>query len=675
MTVFNSIGVLGAGTMGVSIAARIAAEGRSVVLVDTKPEFIDRALVEIRRMLDSDEMRSKRSYPESTDEILSRIVGTCDATPLRELQFVAECINEDIDAKHAALKYLGELCRDTCVFGTSVTSVTVSELSHDLPCADRIVGFHLFSHANRLPFVELAASEKTSRRALIAAKRIAEVMGAVAAECHDQAGYMVKRMRSALFAESVRVLNEGKANISTIDAAISKAFGITGPFAEMNDVGIQTAEFAAKGLSGNLPDLYIPPERLRAQSLSGEKWNILGDIDSEKQSSLEDRFIGLMLSVSTALLDEECATAEDINWATKFGLGFSEGIFDIFNRLGFDRAKQLVQEFASSRNTAVPESLNSFSSKTGFWPLSYVKTEIEEDTAWVTVCRPDTKNALDETLTAQFDTVVKRLEKNEQIRTVVFSGMGETLLSGPPKQFFLDKLAKNDVAGIIALLNKIHVLFSRVADSKKLTIARPRGLTSEAGYEFALSCKYLIAYPRSTFVFLETGIGIHPAMGATQRLPRKVGKSIGKYLIMTGDMLVAEAAERLGVADAILDDDDALAVLTKNLQAGESLSDDEIGPSEEELQIIALFNGNQCAATLKREFSADNSTAQKVGNALASKAPCALSLVNKLIDDGLGMELSKALKVELAAFGLVLGTKDAVTGLSSDGNTVTFIGE
>jgi enoyl-CoA hydratase/3-hydroxyacyl-CoA dehydrogenase len=675
MTVFNSIGVLGAGTMGSNIAARIAVEGRRVILVDTKPEFIERALVKIRKLLDTKGAIFGRHYIEDTDDIMKRIRGTCDAGPLREVPFVVECISENIEAKHDTLRYLGELCDKTCVFGTSVTSTTVTELASDLPCFDRVVGFHFFSHPNRQPLVELAVSEAASKTAVHVADRAARAMGAVTVRCRDEAGYIIKRMRAAFFSEALRLLNEGRANIPTIDAAAEEALGVMGPFAAMNTEGIQIAEFATRGVLGKLPDLYIPSERLKAQAASKEPWNTKGDVDIDKKAAIRERFVGLMLLVSTSIVEAEIADAEDVNWAMWCGLGYMEGPFDAFNRLGFDRVLTLVGETAASRNAAVPEALRTFSSKTGLWPLSHVQTEVEGDVAWVTVRRPDTRNALDAELVSQLDTAVKKLEKNDQVKTVVFSGMGDTLLSGPPRSFFIEKLENNDQDGILSHYKKIHALFSRVADLPKITIARPRGAIMEGGFEFCLACRYLIASPRSIFAFPETGLGIHPAMGATQRLPRKAGKSIGKYLIMTGDVITAEAAERLGVADAVVDDDDAVPMLTLNLTGNESLSDDEAGPSQEELDAIQMFGPNRCAKTLKGEPLNGGPVENRVVKTLTEKASCALSLVNKLIDDGLSLDTAKALAFELSAFKLILGTKDALLGLKSTGAAPKFTGE
>ncbi len=551
----------------------------------------------------------------------------------------------------------------------------MTELFGDLPCADRVVGFHFFVRPNSVPLVELAVPEAASERAVHAADRAARAMGAVTVRCHDEPGYIVKRVQAAFFSEALRLLNENKANIPTIDAGATEAFGVTGPFAAMNEEGIQVAEFATRGALGSLPDLYVPSERLKAQAASRELWNTSGDVDPEKKAAIRDQFLGLLLLVGTSIVDEEIAEAEDVNWAVRCGLGYAEGPFDIFNRLGYDRALTIAGAVAASRNIAVPETLRAFSSKTGLWSLSSVQTDIEGETAWVTIRRPDTRNALDEELVSQLDSAVKKLEKNDLVKTVIFTGMGGTLVSGPPRSFLVDRLKEGDPEGILSHYKRILGLFSRISELPKITIARARGAVMDGGFEFCLACRFLIASPRSIFSFPEAGIGILPAMGGTQRLPRKAGKSIGKYLIMTGEVLTAEAAERLGVADAVVDDDDAVPMLTVNLSGSESLLSDESGPSDEELVAIQMFGPARCLKTLKGERESDDPVETRVISALADKAPCAVTLINKLIDDGLGLETTKALAFELSAFKLILGTKDALVGLQSTDGAPKFKGE
>ena len=675
MTVISSIGVLGAGVIGSGIAARIAAQGFHVVLVDTKPEFLERSINQIKEHLDSRDTDSRNHYPETTRDILNRINATTDASCFKELPLIVECIPEDTEAKQDALRWLNDMCSRETIFATSVSSATVSALTEGANFADRVVGIHFFLPAWQNPLVELVLPPQVSKRAVRLARQTTRIINGVTIESQDTPGFVVKRQRAAYFSEAVRMLNEG-ANVPTIDAAAKQAFGVqAGPFAAMNDAGIAIAEFASMGLTGKLPDIYIAPERLRAQAASKEDWNLEGDVDETQKDALAEQFAGLAVLVGAASFDEKIASAEDINWAAKYGLGFADGPFDIFNAKGAETSISLAESFATKRATAMPTSLSGFSSKTGDWSLNHVELTVDNEIATITIKRPDTCNALDEQLVGQIETALKKAEKSESASFIIFSGVDNMLVSSPPRSYYVEQLQGNKTDDIISLHKRIHSLFTKIADAKKTTIAMARGCTFGAGLEMGLSCRYLVAGPRAFFSFPETGLGVHPAFGGTQRLPRKVGKAIGKYVILTGEVFTAEAAERLGIVDAILEDDEAIALLIGNLKGSESLSDDEAVPSDEELKAIALFNGVNCALTLKGTTEKTDDASTRVMSTLATKAPVAITLTNKLIDDGLGLEIQKALGFELSAFGLILGTKDALTGLKAESDTPVFKGE
>jgi enoyl-CoA hydratase/carnithine racemase len=342
-----------------------------------------------------------------------------------------------------------------------------------------------------------------------------------------------------------------------------------------------------------------------------------------------------------------------------------------------EQALAMASRMAASYQVPVPGNLMALAEKgISRWSLERVAVDVQGEVATLTLRHPETMNALDAELVSQLESAFKAAEKNDAVKMIVITGMGKTLASGPAPEFLVEKIEADDIDGIIGHYKRIHALFAKIADSKKITIARARGLAASGGVELGLACKYLVASSRSFFAFPETGNGIHPGLGATQRLPRKVGKSIGKYVIMTGEVLTAQAAERLGIVDAIIDDDDAIGLLFNNLGESESLSDDGAAPSEDELAAISLFNPANCAATLAGNIVNRNKTAGRIKAALAKKAPAALTLVNKLIDDGLGLEISKAMDFEMSALSLILGTEDALRGLQATGRTEPrFTGE
>ena len=675
MTVISSIGVLGAGVIGSSIATRIAAQGFNVVLVDTKPEFLERSLSQIQEHLDSRESDSHHHYPEASEDILKRINATTDSSCFKDLPIIIECIPEDAEAKHDALRWLSDICNKEAIFATSISSCTVTSLTEELNFSDRVVGMHFFLPPWKNPLVEVVCPPKASKRAVRLALQVTRILSGVTIESQDVPGFAVKRQRAAYFSEAVRMLNEG-ANVPTIDAAAKAAFGVEqGPFEAMNNAGIAIAEFASMGLAGKLPDIYVAPERLRAQAASKEDWHLDGEVDATLCQNLSKQFKGLAILVGAAAFDEKVASPEDINWAARYGLGFTKGPFELFNELGADAAVALVESVATKRATAMPAGLASFNSKTGDWPLNNVELSIDNEIASITIKRPDTGNALDEQLAGQIETALKRAERSESVKAILISGTDNLLVSSPPRAFYVEHLEKGDVDSIVALHKRIHTLFTKIAEAKKPTIAMARGCTFGAGLELGLSCRYLVAGPRAFFSFPETGLGIHPAFGGTQRLPRKVGKAIGKYAIFAGDVFTADAAERLGIVDAILEDDEAISLLLGSLGGSESLSDDEAVPTDDELKAIALFNGTNCPETLRGKTAKRDAESKRVMKVLATKAPVAITLTNKLIDDGLGLDPQKALNFELSAFSLILGTKDALLGMKTEAGVPDFKGE
>lgn len=678
MTVLENIGVLGAGVTGDGVAERLAVEGYRVVLVDIKPEFIERALANIEKRLQERESVQSTFFPEEVPSIVHRIHGTTDSNALTELPVIVECIPEDREIKHDTLRRLSQICRKDAVFATSITSCTVSELSEGLAFADRLVGMHFFSHPATNRLIELVGTEESSPRSKRILEQVANMMGGIPIWSADSAGFIVKRLTAALYAEAVRILNEGVANIATIEAATRKTFSVeAGPFSRMNREGLAESGRVFEGLTGQLPGLYAYPERLRAQAASGESWVLEGEVEAAKIETVGERLLGLAALVGTAIVEEGVASPVDVDLGARYGLGWMCGPLELIHSLGRDRAISLAQALAEARGVDLPQLLIHRSEKNGEKrPYDQVELTVHEEIANIVIKRPAMGNALDEHLVSQIEGALNKAEKNEAVKIIVFSGVGGRLDAGPTREFLLENLRQSDIDTVLALYKKIQGLFTRIASSKKVTIARMRGFTSGGGIELGLACKYIVASSRACFSFPETGRGTLPGLGGTQRLPRKVGKSIGKYVIMTGDVLTAEAAERLGIVDAVLDDDDAISLLVSNLGNSESLSDSEAVPLDEELEAIALFNPTNCSATLAGQAEAKTPTAERILETLAHKAPAALTLVNKLIDDGLSLEISKALHFELSALGLILGTKDALTGIGSNGDAPpVFSGE
>jgi len=630
--------------MGAGIAGRAASEGLDVTLVDTKPEFLDRALDRIREGLNGSNPQ-RFGFPEDPEAVLERVHVTTDPAHLSGVKLVIEAVPEDLRIKREALAHASKLCAKQTVFATSIHTASLDRLTERLSGPDRFVGMHFFYHPLRNPLVEVVPSSKTSPATLRRAKNIARMMGGVVIESADQPGFVVKRLFAGQLIEAVQCLGEENANPATVNLAARKALGLgKGPFEMMNERGLGIARQVTEGLEplGNV--MYALPERLRAMEAAGELWNLEDPVVPELVDQLVARFWGLAALIGGAIVDEGIARIEDVDRGARLALGWKEGPFELMNRLGVGEAAELVKAIAELHELDLPAVIAKQTKRTEPFELSFVDLDIADNVATVTINRPDPTTARSDAVVEQIDSIVSRIEKDSSISTVVFTSQGTVLSFGPSPSGLVDEMSAGAIDDVVRRYRKAGALLDRIGGLDRTTVLRTRGITVGGGAELGLACDAIIAGPRSIFAFPESGWGIHSGLGATQRLPRKVGKSIGKYLLLTGEVLTASAAARFGLVDAVGEDEDSLDSLVEDISADRSaagLSADAEPPRGEEIAAISLFDARHCRLTLDGELDSDDPIMDRVRAALDSKAPAAKILIDKLVEDGLGYDLRK----------------------------------
>jgi enoyl-CoA hydratase/3-hydroxyacyl-CoA dehydrogenase len=667
MTTLKRVGIVGAGAVGSGIAQKIAGEGFDVVLIDTKPEYLEQALNDLRKQLTASETRAYAMHNDA-ETILSRIHVSTDPQNLEDVQIVFEAVPEDRSTKINTFKNIAQVCKKNTVLATSASSWPVEEVFKAVSHPKRCLGIHFFDHPAERAVAEVVKTPKTSDDVFERALSILRMLGISTIISKESPGYIVKRQQAAFLSEAVRLSSKRETNLVTIDAAARDAFGLSlGPFAMMNKRGIEIARHMSRGLTQQLGNLYTQPERLKAQEISGDTWPLDGEIDNKKKREIADRFRGLAILVGTAIASEGAAQPEDIDLGARLGLGWKKGPFELANDIGVAKATKLAATIVQTEDVDMPPMLRDQHGGDTLWPLKYVSCKISGEIATISINRPDVMNALSEVVITQIDQILDKIEADNAINVVVFNGSGKVLSSGLDPSFIVEKIKQNKVEDILAVHRLAGQVLARISMLPQTTIARADGLSMSAGIELGLACDLILAGPRATFVFPETGWGIHCGFGATQRLPRKVGKAIGKYILTTGEALDANSAFRLGIVDAVTDSEETIDTIIADLATGESLSAEDAIPTQEELATISLFNASHSSATLEGSPPKDNPAAERIGNILKEKAPVALKLVDKLIDDGLGLDLQKALSWELSSLELILQTKDALIGLESIG--------
>ena len=231
------IGVAGAGTMGAGIAQAAAASEHPVILFDVSKSALDTSLTRIEESVNRRYERQQISN-EQRRSLLSRLEMTSSLEKLSECSLVIEAIFEDLQTKRELLKRLEEVVRADCTLGTNTSSLSVTSISSVLQIRDRFLGTHFFNPAAIMPLVELVRTDATSERALANARETIEGWGKLTITLPDTPGFIVNRVARPFYLEALKMLEEGVADIATIDWAMRECKGFKmGPFELMDLIG------------------------------------------------------------------------------------------------------------------------------------------------------------------------------------------------------------------------------------------------------------------------------------------------------------------------------------------------------------------------------------------------------------------------------------------------------
>lgn len=187
--------------------------------------------------------------------------------------------------------------------------------------------------------------------------------------------------------------------------------------------------------------------------------------------------------------------------------------------------------------------------------------EIENKIALVTINREIKLNALNaETLDELFD-CFSSIKTNENVNVVIITGSGEkSFVAGAD----INELHRQTLLTGKSFSEKGQQVFNLIENLGKPVIAAVNGFALGGGCELALSCHIRLASTNAKFGQPEVNLGIIPGYGGTQRLTRIVGSGIALELIMTGDMITADEAHRIGLVNKVIVPSDLLAE-AKNL--------------------------------------------------------------------------------------------------------------
>ncbi|HEY0994351.1 MAG TPA: enoyl-CoA hydratase-related protein [Gemmatimonadaceae bacterium] len=243
----------------------------------------------------------------------------------------------------------------------------------------------------------------------------------------------------------------------------------------------------------------------------------------------------------------------------------------------------------------------------------FLTFDVADRIATITVNRPDKLNALNDGTIAELGMAIDEARARDDVGGVILTGAGRAFVAGAD----IAELSSQSPADAKARALRGQAIFRRFESSPKPTVAAVNGFALGGGCELAMSCHIRLASEHAKFGQPEVKLGIVPGYGGTQRLPRLVGKGRALQLLVTGDMIDAAEAHRIGLVNAV-------------------------HPAAELLE-----------------------AARKLLTTVLAQGPLAVALCLDAVDRGLEMPLEHALTLEASYFGLCAASNDMREGMQA----------
>jgi enoyl-CoA hydratase/3-hydroxyacyl-CoA dehydrogenase len=670
MSAINKIGVIGAGNMGSGIAQKIIQEGIAVVMVDTQEAFVQKGVSTIKKML-AQGVERKIFTERQVEEILGRLTATTDMNQVADADLVIEAVFEDKAVKTEVFKKLDAVCQPKTILATNTSSYYVKDFVKAISRPDRFVGYHYFYHPAKNRLLEIIPHEGTSAETMEKAVLAAKLHAKTAIVVKDAPGFAVNRFFVPFLNEAVRLLEEGVADIATIEEAAKRGFKIgMGPFELMNVTGVPIALHAATTLGNALGPFYAPAAMLKAQVDKKENWSLDGKVDESRLQPVIDRLYGVCLGVAAALVDEGVASIEDTDRGAKIGLRWIQGPFEIMNQIGIGTTCDLVEAIAARYpDFKTPRLLIQQKDKAVPFAFRFVDLEVKDSVAYITINRPEAMNALNETTVQQLEARFAEAQADHGAKAIVLQGAGKAFVAGADIRYFVKNIKADRIDDIAAFTRRGHELLLKIETSSKPTIALLDGLSLGGGSELALACQAIVATPAGSLGFPETGIGIYPGLGGMLRLAKQVGPDLAKYYVFTGDPISAAKAKELGLVACLVNPAEVDQAIRDLVSRGvpDKNRTRELPAAEQALARLCAGDNAQRLLSGQTPQDADAGLAAKTAKKISYKAPLALKMANEIIDQQLGQPIAAAVEIELARLNEIFATADALEGLTSLG--------
>jgi len=255
----ETIGVIGAGVMGVGLAQALAQNGLRTLLIDISDFILESALGQIRNGLRFARLLQK-NLGATPEEILGRIQVSTDYAALREADFVIENVTEKVGVKTEVYRRLDTVCPPRCVFAANTSAIPITRIAAMTSRPAQVIGMHFMNPVPMKIAVEVIRGYHTSDQTIATATRLLALMGKKPILVGDSPGFVSNRVLMLTINEAIFLVQEKVATPEAVDEIFKNCFEHKmGPLETADLIGLDTILFSIEVLCDEFKDSKFRP--------------------------------------------------------------------------------------------------------------------------------------------------------------------------------------------------------------------------------------------------------------------------------------------------------------------------------------------------------------------------------------------------------------------------------
>lgn len=367
------VSVIGSGTMGSGIAQVAATSGCQVKLFDLNNEALIKSKISLEKVLDRLIEKQKIDAAEK-NRIQNNISYVNTLNDLSDSDLVIEAIVENLEVKRKVFSELETLVSENTILASNTSSLSITSIAASCQKPERVIGIHFFNPAPLMELVEVVPAIQTSEEVLNKTVQTISDWKKVVAVAKDTPGFIVNRVARPFYSESLRILEEGFADMATIDWSLKEIGGFKmGPFELMDFIGhdvnyvVTETVFTAFYFDPRYKPSLTQKRLVEAGYLGRKSGRGFYDYSKElpnpkedkaKAQQIFDRVLVMLINEAADALFLNISSAKDIDNAMTKGVNYPKGLLAWADEKGINwcvkKLDELYNEYYEDRYRCSP---------------------------------------------------------------------------------------------------------------------------------------------------------------------------------------------------------------------------------------------------------------------------------------------------------------------------------